>query len=121
MSKIADGWLLTLNNGQMLYSPESLLNSDKEGNYIFDGDEVYMVMIVPQPKNQIQCQVMRPKRSPSRVAKIVIPKHGIMRKEKILEDSFIYTTVIKDRSNIILPDGVNVPKDVNVQKNSHQG
>ena len=121
MSKIADGWLLTLINGQMIFCPDSVLVTDKEGNYVFDGDGVYMVMIVPQPNNQVQCQVMRPKRSPSRVAEIIIPKHGIMRKEKVLEDSFIYKTVIKDRSNIILPDGVNIPKDVNVQKNSHQG
>lgn len=125
MSKIADGWLLTLNGGQMLFCPESLMVTDKEGNYVLDGDAVYAVMIIPQPNNQMQCQVIKPKLSPSRIAEIIVPKHGIMKKERILEDSFIYTTVakarVKDRSGLILPDDLSVPKDVNVQKNPHQG
>ena len=127
MSKIADGWLLTLNNGQMIFSPESLLVSDKEGNYVLDGDEVYVIYMIPHPqkKNQVQCVVISPKRSPERIAEIIIPKQAIVKKEKIYEDSIICTTVVKarlkDHSGLILPGDMNIPQDANVQKNPHQG
>ena len=126
MSKIADGWLLTLNNGQMIFSLESLLVQDKEGNYILDGDEVYVVMMRVEHNqklntDRLQCAIIKPKRAPERIAEIIIPKHGIMKKERICEDSLIYTTVVKERSNLILPGNVNIPQDANVQKNPHQG
>ena len=119
MSKIADGWLLTLINGQMIYAPESLLNSDKEGNYILDGDEVYFVMMAPQPNNQVQCLIIRPKRSSEKIAEIIVPKHGIVKKERICEDSLIYTTIVKERSNIIL--NCNIPPDADIHMKPHQG
>jgi len=121
MSRIVDGWLLTLNNGQMIYCPESLLNSDREGNYRFDGDGVYFVMFAQQPNNQMQCLVIRPKRTPEKIAEVIIPKHGITKKERICDDSIIYTTIVKERSNIIIPNDVSIPKDATVQKNIHQG
>ena len=127
MSKIADGWLLTLMNGQMLYCLESVMEKDLEGNYIMDGDEVYNIYLIPHPqkKNQVQCIVISPKRSPERIAEIIIPKHGVVKKERIYEDSIICTTVVKaqlkDRSGLILPGDMNIPQDANVQKNPHQG
>ena len=129
MSKIANGWLLTLSTGEMLFSLESLLVTDKEGNYLFDGDKVYRVFlsIEGQGRNErrMQCTVIMPKASPERIANIIIPKHGIVKKEKIYEEGLIYPTIvkalIKDRSNIILPSSVNIPPDANVQKNPHQG
>ena len=121
MPKIADGWLLTLHTGQMIFCPDSLQVTDKEGNYVLDGDEVYIVMMRLQPQNRVECAVIKPKRAPERIAEIIIPKHGIVKKERLYEDSLIYTTVVKERSNIILPGNANIPQDANVHKNPHQG
>lgn len=121
MSKIADGWLLTLHTGQMIFCPESLLITDKEGNYVLDGGEVYIVMFRPQPNNRVECAILRPKASPERIAKIIIPKHGIVKKERVYENSLIYTTVVKERSNIILPGNANIPDSANVHTKPHQG
>ena len=116
MGKKADGWLITLINKQMIYTQENLLIRDKEGNYIFNATEVFYIGIGMGQNNKVHCFVQDPSKTPEKIAEIIVPEHAVVKKERLMDDSLVIMAVIKARSGIIVPDGVNVHKNA-----IHQG
>jgi hypothetical protein len=82
---------------------------EERGLYIsVDGDKVFELHIVPMGQNQIQCTSERLEKTPFRTSWIKIPISAIATIERVDESSFIWQSVYKAKTNIVLPGTPNV-------------
>ena len=110
MIQHADGYLITLLSGRKLFIETNHYEEDAEGNIIFQGNHAFEVALIQKESGRLECLVSKTHETPLKITWSKIYKHAIISKEKIDESSFIYETIIKARSNIIIPKGVNIGK-----------
>lgn len=107
----ADGFLITLLSGRKFFIDNNHYHEDAYGNITFKGNHAIEIALIQKgPGAPLECLASKVHETPLKITWSKIFKHAILSIEKIDERSFIYETVIKARSNIVIPKGVNIGK-----------
>jgi len=106
------GYLITLVGGAMFFIDEKDYQEDPAGKINVKGDKCFQVHIFPdrQP-GRLLCNTSKLCDLPTKVKEITIYKQAVMMVERISQDSFVYESIVKSRSNLIIPKGVPVAKE----------
>jgi hypothetical protein len=111
--KEAPGFMITMLNGRRFFiETEHWPRIERDGNITLDGENVFELMIAPAGQNQINCTSGRVTKGPWQTTWIEIRGTAIATIEKVSTESFIWQSVFKAKSNLVLP-GSPVP---NVQE-----
>ena len=115
MIQEADGFLITLLSGCKLFVENKHYLEDADGNITFKGNHaIEIALIQRKPGAQLECLASKVHETPLKITWSKIYKTAIASMEKIDERSFLYETILKARSNIIIPKGVNIRKSQTV-------
>lgn len=98
------GFMITLLNTRRFFI-ESKDWPEERGPYIAAaGDKVFELHIMPTGQNQIQCTTEKLEKTPFKTTWIKIPVSAIATIEGVREESFIWQSVLKAKSNLIIPN-----------------
>jgi len=109
----ADGFLITLLSGRKLFVENKHYQEDVDGNITFKGNHAIEIALIKKGQG-LECLASKVHETPLKITWSKIYKHAIASMEKIDERSFLYETILKARSNIIIPKGVNIGKSQTV-------
>ena len=102
--KEAPGFMVTMLNGRRFFiETEHWPRVERDGNITLDGENVFELNIMPAGQNQIQCMSERVTKGAWRTTWIELRGAAISTIEKVSTESFIWQSVMKARSNLILP------------------
>jgi len=104
----APGFMITLLNTRRFFVesenwPDTRDANGWQGDIAIDADKVFELHIVPTGPNQIQCTTERLEKTPFKTSWLKIPISAIATIEKVDESSFIWQSVYKAKTNIVLP------------------
>jgi hypothetical protein len=99
----APGFMIVCLNGRRFFV-ETENWPEERGQYIIvEGNKVYELHVLPSGDNQIQCTSQKLDKTPFKTTWIKIPVSAIASIEKIGADSFVWQSVMKAKSNLVLP------------------
>lgn len=102
--KEAPGFMVTMTNGRRFFiEREHWPGVGRDGNVILDGENVFELNIAPLGPNQIQCMTERITKGAWRTTWIELRGTAISTIEKVSTESFIWQSVYKAKSNLVLP------------------
>lgn len=106
----APGFMITTIDKRMFFIETNNFPEFKDGYIELHGDKAFELFITPVSPKQIQCTSELLKKTPLKTTWIKIPEHAIVSIQKILENSFIWQSVVQCRSNIILASDFKIDK-----------
>ena len=107
----APGFMIVCLNGRRFFV-ETENWPEERGQYIaVEGSKVFELFITPAGDNLINCTSAKLAETPFKTTWIKIPVSAIASIEKISTDSFVWQSVMKAKSNLVIPG----PTVLNVQ------
>jgi hypothetical protein len=100
--------MITLLNGRRFFIENENWPGHKGDTIAFDADKIYELhvelQVMPTGKNQLQCTCEKVEKSPFRAKWISLQLAAIATIEKVGAESFIWQSVMKAKSNLVLPN-----------------
>lgn len=98
----APGYMINLIDRRAFFVQTDDWPGFKDGYLELKGNKAYELYFTPAPGNRINCSSELLRNTPPKTTWMKIPEHAIMMIQKVSENSFIWQSVVKCRSNIIL-------------------
>jgi hypothetical protein len=101
----APGFMITMTNGRRFFiETEHWPRVEKDGNITLDGENVFELNIMPMGPQTIQCMSERVTKGAWRTTWIELRGTAISTIEKVSDESFVWQSVYKAKSNLVLPN-----------------
>lgn len=98
------GFMITLLNGRRFFIENENWPGHKGDTIAFDADKIFELHVMPTGQNQLQCTCEKVEKSPFKVKWISLQLAAIATIEKVSAESFIWQSVMKAKSNLVLPN-----------------